>query len=71
MPVTGLVNCITAVLDGQIVLPDSLSPAWRRPGDAAQLTAREIEVLKMLAEGTSGARPVVSFAAVFRQLGPR
>lgn len=59
--VTRFVNCITTVMDGQIVLPHGLGPARRQAGDdgaallAAQLTSRELEVLAMLVEGASGA----------------
>ena len=61
-PVSRFASALRAVLDGQVVFPRRLASAIGRPRDddglellAAQLTARELEVLGLMAEGLSGA----------------
>ena len=70
--VTRFVNSVRSVLDGHVVLPHSLSPSGRRAhiGDdavllAAQLTARERQVLELLVEGADG-RTVASRLGISR-----
>jgi two-component system nitrate/nitrite response regulator NarL len=59
-PVSRFASSLRAVLDGQVVFPRRLASALGRPRDdgfdllAAQLTARELEVLGLMAEGLSG-----------------
>lgn len=59
--VSRFAGSLRAVLDGQVVFPRRLASAIRRPRDddgsellAAQLTAREREVLGLMAEGLGG-----------------
>ena len=59
-PVSRFASSLRAILDGQVVFPRRLASALGRPRDdgsdllAAQLTARELEVLGLMAEGLSG-----------------
>ena len=60
-PVSRFASSLRAVLDGQVVFPRRLASAIARPRDddglellSAQLTARELEVLGLMAEGLGG-----------------
>ena len=59
-PVSRFASSLRAILDGQVVFPRRLASALGRPRDdgsdllAAQLTARELEVLGLMADGLSG-----------------
>lgn len=59
-PVARFVNAIRSAMDGHLVLPQRLSPARRSQAEeeadllAAQLTAREREVLGLLVQGADG-----------------
>ena len=60
-PVGQFVNSVSAILDGQLIVPHRLGPATRQAAEhqdaellAAHLTPREREVLTLLARGANG-----------------